>query len=139
MGGIASWSEGDFDRINGFPNNYWGWGGEDDEMYRRCVTVFGDSFRMESPSEGTIEDLEGMGIAEKVEFLRQHKDWKCNVRWELRDMHGTTWTTNGLRTSTGPMAVNETGHEDLGDRAVKVTVDLILSGDWTDDHAPDTA
>ena len=29
----------DFARINGFPNNFWGWGGEDDEMMaaRACL------------------------------------------------------------------------------------------------------
>mmetsp|Transcript_14273 Transcript_14273/g.42576 ORF Transcript_14273/g.42576 Transcript_14273/m.42576 type:complete len:409 (-) Transcript_14273:15-1241(-) len=36
FGGVAAWTVGDFDRINGFPNNFWGWGGEDDEMMRRA-------------------------------------------------------------------------------------------------------
>ena len=137
FGGIANWTGPDFERINGFPNNYWGWGGEDDEMMRRSKTVFGDGFAMDAPEAGSIEDLEAMGIAEKVEFLRQHKDWKCNVRWELRDEHARTWTTNGLRLAGGaPLPVVETARADLGDRATKVTVDLVLSGDWTDAHAP---
>lgn len=29
----------DFEAINGFPNTFWGWGGEDDEMYSRIVEV----------------------------------------------------------------------------------------------------
>jgi hypothetical protein len=26
-----------FERLNGFPNCYWGWGGEDQEMLKRCI------------------------------------------------------------------------------------------------------
>jgi hypothetical protein len=39
FGGITSFSETSFRRMNGFPNNFWGWGGEDDELYRRAVKV----------------------------------------------------------------------------------------------------
>lgn len=39
FGGIVSFSEEQFRQINGFPNNYWGWGGEDEEMKRRVDKV----------------------------------------------------------------------------------------------------
>jgi hypothetical protein len=45
FGGIVSFSESQFRQINGFPNNYWGWGGEDDEMKRRVDTVSEESER----------------------------------------------------------------------------------------------
>ena len=32
FGGVVSFSVDAFEKINGFPNNYWGWGGEDDEL-----------------------------------------------------------------------------------------------------------
>ena len=25
--------------MNGYPNNFWGWGGEDDEMFKRLTEV----------------------------------------------------------------------------------------------------
>ena len=135
FGGIANWTGPDFERINGFPNNYWGWGGEDDEMMRRCKSVFGSRFVMEAPSHGSLEDLEAMSIDEKVAFLRQHRDWKCNVRWELRDEHSTTWACNGLRRSSGALPVEVLKEEALGEKAAKHTVSLQLAGDWTDAKA----
>lgn len=42
FGGVVAFNRQDFEAINGFPNTFWGWGGEDDEMYSRIVEV-GDS------------------------------------------------------------------------------------------------
>jgi len=39
FGGVVAFSSSMFMQINGFPNNFWGWGGEDDEMYQRVVEV----------------------------------------------------------------------------------------------------
>jgi hypothetical protein len=36
FGGIVSMSSEDYKRINGFPNHFWGWGGEDDALLARC-------------------------------------------------------------------------------------------------------
>ncbi|XP_068181039.1 beta-1,4-galactosyltransferase 1 [Antennarius striatus] len=38
FGGVSSLSKEQFLKINGFPNNYWGWGGEDDDIYNRVVS-----------------------------------------------------------------------------------------------------
>ncbi|XP_012811668.2 UDP-Gal:betaGlcNAc beta 1,4- galactosyltransferase, polypeptide 1, gene 1 isoform X1 [Xenopus tropicalis] len=37
FGGVSALSKEQFRRINGFPNTYWGWGGEDDDIYNRIV------------------------------------------------------------------------------------------------------
>jgi len=35
MGGVALFSKDDFELINGMSNSYWGWGGEDDDLFYR--------------------------------------------------------------------------------------------------------
>ncbi|XP_044195971.1 beta-1,4-galactosyltransferase 1-like [Thunnus albacares] len=37
FGGVSSLSKSQYMKINGFPNSYWGWGGEDDDIYRRVI------------------------------------------------------------------------------------------------------
>ncbi|XP_077365421.1 beta-1,4-galactosyltransferase 1-like [Festucalex cinctus] len=37
FGGVCSLSKEQYLRINGFPNTFWGWGGEDDDMYNRIT------------------------------------------------------------------------------------------------------
>lgn len=39
MGGILCMSRGAFEAVNGFSNNFWGWGGEDDEMFARLTSA----------------------------------------------------------------------------------------------------
>ncbi|XP_076869623.1 beta-1,4-galactosyltransferase 1-like isoform X2 [Brachyhypopomus gauderio] len=35
FGGVTALSKDQYLKINGFPNNYWGWGGEDDDVFNR--------------------------------------------------------------------------------------------------------
>ncbi|KAL4000915.1 T-complex protein 1 subunit eta [Sarotherodon galilaeus] len=37
FGGVASFSKHQYLKINGFPNTYWGWGGEDDDICKRIT------------------------------------------------------------------------------------------------------
>ncbi|NP_001128706.1 UDP-Gal:betaGlcNAc beta 1,4- galactosyltransferase, polypeptide 2 S homeolog [Xenopus laevis] len=37
FGGVSGLSKAQFLKINGFPNEYWGWGGEDDDIYNRIT------------------------------------------------------------------------------------------------------
>ncbi|XP_077428516.1 beta-1,4-galactosyltransferase 1 [Vanacampus margaritifer] len=38
FGGVSSMMKDQYLSINGFPNDYWGWGGEDDDIYNRLAS-----------------------------------------------------------------------------------------------------
>ena len=38
FGGVSAMSVQHFNLVNGFSNQYWGWGGEDDDMAKRLVS-----------------------------------------------------------------------------------------------------
>lgn len=37
FGGVSSMSKDHFKTINGYSNLFFGWGGEDDDLFNRCV------------------------------------------------------------------------------------------------------
>lgn len=39
FGGVSGLTVEQFRKINGFPNAFWGWGGEDDDLWNRSVSV----------------------------------------------------------------------------------------------------
>jgi len=158
FGGIVSFSASDMKRINGYPNTFWGWGGEDDEMQKRCERL---NIKWTSPTMNSIHhrhssnnnnkkpiitDLENMDIKEKLTFLRSNKNWKCNVKWEALDEHETTWRRNGLAdldykiltlTDIDPKTASSSDTESINatadgnsyrSRATRVTVDVKLNG-----------
>lgn len=36
FGGVTSLTESQLKKVNGYSNDFWGWGGEDDDMHTRC-------------------------------------------------------------------------------------------------------
>jgi len=114
-----------------YPNNFWGWGGEDDETQRRLERL---GIQFDSPDKGNLRDLEEMDINEKMEFLRQHKDWKCQVKWEMKDEHAATWKTNGLVDLK--YSLQKETPLDKDGKATKLTVEVKLNGNhWTNEKA----
>lgn len=93
LGGILMMRQGDFKRINGFPNDFWGWGGEDDELRDRIVR---QGYTIERTTRGTIIDQENMTIAQKLDYLKQTQQ-KCPDKWEKREWHKAHPNQNGFR------------------------------------------
>jgi ribA/ribD-fused uncharacterized protein len=83
LGGILMMWREDYIRINGFPNDFWGWGGEDDLLRDRIQDA---SLKIQRVNFGTIYDLEEMSLEEKLNYLTKHR-LKCEDKWERRDWH----------------------------------------------------
>jgi len=96
FGGVVSFTKSQYKKINGFPNNFWGWGGEDDELYLRTKDC---KYNIIKPKKGKITDLENMTFDEKNKILRENEH-KNLIKKELLNTHKTTWKTNGLRNLT---------------------------------------
>ncbi|CAM9815889.1 unnamed protein product, partial [Hapterophycus canaliculatus] len=83
FGGVVAFNRQDFEAINGFPNTFWGWGGEDDEMYSRIVEA---KLEPQKAEEGEFTDLEGLDLTSKLDLLRKNKQWKCQVKREVLEV-----------------------------------------------------
>ena len=83
FGGITSISKKQVLDINGFPNNFWGWGGEDDALYNRIATIVKNIY---APNKGTVsemkhkqaEETDKDKINKKKLILNDLKKWKNN-------------------------------------------------------------
>ena len=127
FGGIVNFSRSQFEKINGFPNNFWGWGGEDDEMFKRVKAV---GFTPVAPRGGDITDMEEMNLQSKLDFLKSHKLWKCMNKNEVLEEHSTTWTVNGL--SNLNYQILDELQLNKSDHAFKLQVDVMENSHWSD-------
>jgi hypothetical protein len=133
FGGVVSFSSSDYKRINGYPNTFWGWGGEDDEMLKRLEKL---GIQFTSPDQGTLVDLEEMTLNEKLDFLRANREWKCMVKWEALDEHNATWKINGLNDLKYAILATKSLAEMGSDQATKVTADIKLNGNhWSNEKS----
>lgn len=108
-----------------------GWGGEDDELYKRIKAV---GFSVTAPTSGSIEDMESMNLEQKLGYLKSNSLLKCNNKRELLQEHQDTWQQNGINTFASGIPqffIEEKSY--LGDYCVKFTVELTDNGGhWSD-------
>jgi hypothetical protein len=124
FGGIVAFNDKMYKKINGYPNNFWGWGGEDDELYLRTKKFY-DILK---PNKGTITDLENLSLKEKLDYLRENS-LKFNLKREALEKHSSTWNHNGLNS----IEFEIRGEDECGDHCHKYIVYLIVNDPEDDD------
>lgn len=130
FGGIVAFSEVQFRQINGFPNNFWGWGGEDDEMYRRVTEVGLVPSAPPPSSGGSIVDLEDMSLTDKLAVLKSNAKWKCMNKTEVLAEHFDSWRANGI--SSLEWERSGVRRVELGAHCARFTVNVCENSHWTD-------
>jgi len=89
LGGVLSMSMEDVKKVNGFPNNFWGWGGEDDALRNR---IQAKGLQVWQPT------IRGKGAFKESVHVdtRTKEEWKNMVKWENVKEDKMTAGTNGL-------------------------------------------
>jgi hypothetical protein len=111
LGGVLSMSLADIKRINGFPNTFFGWGGEDDALRNRIKAKKLDVYQ---------PTLRGQGFKELSHVdSRTKTEWKNMEKWEnlAADKRNPTSGVKNVRYTV-------VATEDISDHIKKITVDL---------------
>lgn len=114
LGGVLSISMDHLRASNGFPNDFWGWGGEDDAIRERMKRV---GLMVLQPT------LRGRGFTELTHAdTKQQPEMKNMRKWEgmAAERRGQSWRHNGF----GSVRARVLHREHLTESAVKVTVHI---------------
>ncbi len=132
VGGILTMSAEHVRATNAFPNNFWGWGGEDDELYSRLKEA-----GLLPPIRPNIPpQLEGQSIVDLEETIAREKgqgeragtslaqggrtEWRNMWKHEMLALHADTWRSNGVVGCDFTVI----GARAMGPHVTVVTVDL---------------
>ncbi len=68
FGGVTAFHPPDFEACNGYPNEYWGWGMEDDQLRLRAGACGAIAGGVERPASGAgaFEDLDGVSVLQRI-------------------------------------------------------------------------
>ncbi len=98
IGALVNFNKTLFKKINGYPNNFWGWGGEDDVLLNRLIE--NNSLKLYYPEYGYIIDTEEsnnkiINLNLKLRKLQNDKlKEKMRVEKMIADLY--YWKENGL-------------------------------------------
>jgi hypothetical protein len=99
FGGVVSFKQSDFEKINGYPNNFYGWGGEDDALLNRCILNDIEIYRISHEKE-KLPEIKFSGKSILSYILPEHDkptveeynyDKQNNILDDL-----INWKSNGL-------------------------------------------
>ena len=123
-GGAISFSKKHFEKINGYPNNFRNWGGEDDSLLIRMVN--NKFLKLEYPKIGAIIDIEKnnsgkhKNLKNKIEEIKKNKTMEFQ-KFEKLLLDFENWKNNGLNT----LLYKTLKTKKINDYTTQITVDLM--------------
>ena len=112
LGGVLSMSLKDIKKTNGFPNEFWGWGGEDDVLRDRIKSQKIDIYQPTMRGEG-YKELQHVDTKSKSE-------WKNMTKWEDKANERKNPGKDGYKN----VKYTILNQEDLTDNIKKITVEI---------------
>jgi hypothetical protein len=111
LGAVVSVSKKDYKAINGFPNNFWGWGGEDDAF----------RIRLQRAGIKVLQPTMKSGFTEFPHLdTRTKTEWKNMEKWEALKTEREGTNKSGL----SDLSYEIVAKEDISPNILKVTVDV---------------
>ncbi|XP_009874341.1 PREDICTED: beta-1,4-galactosyltransferase 4 [Apaloderma vittatum] len=86
FGGVTALTRDQFYKVNGFSNNYWGWGGEDDDL----------RIRVEMQKMRVVRPSADVARYTMIFHKRDHGNEENGERMKLLRQVSRTWKTDGL-------------------------------------------
>jgi len=94
LSGVFSMTKETFYKINGYPNDLWGWGGDDWAIVQRLDRL---KIPIENPRKGKVKDLENFKYpADKYKFLERNNQVNPTFKEQMKE-DITNWENNGIR------------------------------------------
>ncbi|KAK5620673.1 Beta-1,4-galactosyltransferase 1 [Crenichthys baileyi] len=112
FGGVSLLSKEQFLKVNGFSNTFWGWGGEDDDLYNRII------FR-------------GMSISRPDSQIAKYKMIKHG-----RDLHNEVNPKNAVKVQETPKNIDADGLSSLNYTVNEILRDMMYTFITVDVQAP---
>ncbi|KFW12360.1 Beta-1,4-galactosyltransferase 4, partial [Eurypyga helias] len=109
FGGVTALTRDQFSKVNGFSNNYWGWGGEDDDL----------RIRVEMQKMKVVRPSADVARYTMIFHKRDHGNEENGERMKLLRQVSRTWKTDGLNSCSYKLLSVE--HNPL---YVNITVDF---------------
>ncbi|NXS70385.1 B4GT4 galactosyltransferase, partial [Pandion haliaetus] len=109
FGGVTALTKDQFSKVNGFSNNYWGWGGEDDDL----------RIRVEMQKMRVVRPSADVARYTMIFHKRDHGNEENGERMKLLRQVSRTWKTDGLNSCSYKLLSVE--HNPL---YVNITVDF---------------
>lgn len=92
VGGVISINKTHFEKINGFPNIFWGWGGEDDAFYFRLMINKIKILKPLVEDWGKINEMEhGFNPNEGNEKKKENRNFD-KINWKKNGLNNLTYT-----------------------------------------------
>ena len=125
IGAVTSFSKKDFININGYPNNFWGWGGEDDSL---LIRIADNNHKLTYPNNGQVIDTEEsnnqslISTKNKIKIVK-NKHESAKIEKLINDTK--FWKKNGLSN----LNYNIISSNKINNNTTQIKVDLLKDND----------